>query len=179
MTLKSDILGIMLTQFFKNPTCPSSGINAEYGEFEFTSMYSPIRSPWNLIFSVEWLICLGTALYQALAPTNYMQSALQISLPPSDMAKISVAVVDGATSIFDFLVIFYGFLLFNSPKNREERTRTFKAFQTAMLVGDIIIVTYSPLHWIRNGMILDTTFWARVLMAAGWGLTRAVYLFQH
>jgi hypothetical protein len=91
---------------------------------------------------------------------------------------LSILSIDAGMNAFDFFAILMGYLI-ACPVSREglrERRRSIRVLELAMFFGDVIIVVYSPVHWVTLGLNLDFYFWARMAMAGSWGLLRLYFI---
>jgi hypothetical protein len=123
---------------------------------------------WLIVFSIEPFICLATAMYMVCDTSGYLNGLVG---PGLDAHALSPLVQQYASVIFSAYVVCLGAMLWTPALHVKERQRCFAMIQTAMLIGDIILVGSTVVSGNEDFVAIATG-----VMASFWGSLRFQYL---
>lgn len=129
----------------------------------------PLPRIWRILFLLELPLVAATVAWWLLQPRGYLDATLG---PGAGGAVPLVYLYAGV--VFTTVVYFYARVLLRP----EVHLPTFRAYQEALLLGDVWIVVVG-LWTLAQGVGTPEVAFASIAMATLWGTLRGVYLLRH
>lgn len=125
---------------------------------------------WRRLLSVELPLMLGTVAFAAVAPARFVEAAFGIKAAGEALRPL----VYSYCGVVFTLTWIYARLLF-APRFE---LASFRRFQEALLVGDVVIVASWSWNIAETGAASAAAL-GGIGLAAAWGAARVVFLRRH